>query len=430
MSSEKFDAIIVGGGPSGLSAAYFLAKEGFDVLVIERGAELGSKNVFGGRIYSYILDKYFDGWRNEAPIERWVRSERISFLCKENAVTLEYKRFGESKGYDSFTAFLTKFVSWLGEKVEEVGGTVITGVKVDELLMDDDVVTGVYAGGEKLLSDYTIIAEGINTLLSEKYGLRRKPSLDSVAIGIKEVAKLDENTLNERFTLSSSEYGVSQFLLGGPLNNVLAGGFLYTMKKYVSIGIIVRLENIKIGEIYMKDAIEDFRLHPYISNLLRDATLVEYSAHLVREGGVENIMDKPYGNGYVVVGDAAGFLLNTGFTIRGVDYAMESGRLAANAVIKAHEQGKKDSETLSMYKKYLDKSSIIKSMKKFRKAASYLSNEKLYKVYPELLCKTFNGIYTVEEEPKKLYEAMKEAMKNRVSLFSILRDLWNAKGAL
>ncbi len=84
----------------------------------------------------------------------------------------------------------------------------------------------------------------------------------------------------------------------------------------------------------MKDAIEDFRLHPYISNLLRDGTVVEYSAHLVREGGVEDIMDKPYGDGYVVVGDATGFLLNTGFTIRGVDYAMESGRLATNAVIK------------------------------------------------------------------------------------------------
>ena len=430
MSSEKFDAIIIGGGPSGLSAAYFLAKEGFDVLVIERGAELGSKNVFGGRIYSYILDKYFDGWRNEAPIERWVRSERVSFLCKEDAVTLEYRRFKKSGRYDSFTAFLTKFISWLGEKVEEVGGTVITGVKVDELIMENNVVSGVYAGGEKLLSDYTVIAEGINTLLSEKYGLRRKPSLDSVALGIKEVVKLNENTLNERFTLSSSEYGVAQFLLGEPLKDILAGGFLYTMREYVSIGIIVRLENIKNGEIYMKDAIEDFRLHPYISNLLRDSTIVEYSAHLVREGGLGDIIDKPYGDGYVVVGDAAGFLLNTGFTIRGVDYAMESGRLAANAVIKAHEQGKRDSESLFIYRKYLDESDIIKGMKKFRKTPSYLSNEKLYKVYPELLCESFNGVYTVEEEPKKLYEAMKEAMKNRISLFSLLRDLWNAKGAL
>ena len=64
--------------------------------------------------------------------------------------------------------------------------------------MEDNVVSGVYADGERLLSDYTVIAEGINTLLSEKYGLRRRPSLDSVALGIKEVVKLDENTLNER----------------------------------------------------------------------------------------------------------------------------------------------------------------------------------------------------------------------------------------
>ena len=430
MSTEKFDVIIVGGGPSGLSAAYFLAQAGLDTLIVERGAELGSKNVFGGRIYSYELDKYFDGWRDEAPIERWVRSERVSFLCRDDSVTLEYKRFKDFDKYDSFTAILTKFVSWLGEKVEEEGGTIITGVKVDDLILEDNVISGVYAGGEKLLSDYVVIAEGVNTLLSEKYKLRGKPSLDNVALGIKEVVRLDEKIINERFALSSDEHGVAQFLLGEPLNNILAGGFLYTMKKYISIGIIVRLNDIMRGKVYMKDAVEDFRLHPYINNLLKDGTIIEYSAHLVREGGVKDMMDKPYGDGYVVVGDAAGFLLNTGFTIRGVDYAMESGRLAANAIIKAHGQGDRSAQALSIYRKYLENSMLIKGIKKFRNTSSYLSNEKIYNVYPEILCRIFNGIYTVNEEPKRAYESIKDAVKEKISLISLLKDIWNAKGAL
>ena len=430
MSTEKFDVIIVGGGPSGLSAAYFLAKAGLDVLIVERGAELGSKNIFGGRIYSYVLDKYFDGWKNEAPIERWVRSERMSFLCRDESITLEYRRFKDFDKYDSFTAFLTKFVSWLGEKVEEEGGNVITGVKADDLILKDSVISGVYAGGEKLLSDYVVIAEGVNTLLSEKYKLREKPSLYHVALGIKEVVRLDEKIINERFALSSDDHGVAQFLLGEPLNTILAGGFLYTMKNYISIGVIVRLNDIIRGKVYMKDAVEDLRLHPYINNLLKDGTIVEYSAHLVREGGVKDIMDKPYGNGYVVVGDAAGFLLNTGFTIRGVDYAMESGRLAANAVIKAYEEGDRSAQTLSVYGKYLENSMLIKGIKKFRKIPSYLSNEKIYNVYPEILCRTFNRIYTVDEEPKRAYESMKDAIKERISLISLLKDIWNTKGAL
>jgi electron transfer flavoprotein-quinone oxidoreductase len=46
---EKFDAIVVGAGPSGNSAAYTLAKAGLSVLQIERGEYSGSKNVQGAR---------------------------------------------------------------------------------------------------------------------------------------------------------------------------------------------------------------------------------------------------------------------------------------------------------------------------------------------------------------------------------------------
>ena len=45
MSEEKFDAIVVGAGVAGCVAAYVLAKEGLDVLVIERGNYAGSKNM-------------------------------------------------------------------------------------------------------------------------------------------------------------------------------------------------------------------------------------------------------------------------------------------------------------------------------------------------------------------------------------------------
>ncbi|MFQ5762462.1 MAG: FAD-dependent oxidoreductase, partial [Candidatus Bathyarchaeia archaeon] len=55
MSSEKFDAIIVGAGPAGLAAAYTLAKGGVNAVVLERGREVGSKNVYGGRIYAHAL---------------------------------------------------------------------------------------------------------------------------------------------------------------------------------------------------------------------------------------------------------------------------------------------------------------------------------------------------------------------------------------
>ncbi len=325
MSEEKFDVVIIGGGPAGLSTAYFLAKNGLETLVIERGPELGVKNVFGGRIYSYFLDKHFDGWRNEAPIERWVRRERMSFLCEEDGVTIEYRRFRDTEKYDSFTAFLTKFVAWLGEVTEAEGASVIPGVKVDEIIFEDGFAKGVYAEGEKILADYVVVAEGINTLLSEKYGFRKKHSPESAAVGIKEVIRLDRSTINSRFSLSSDEEGVAEFFLGHPLDKAMGGGFIYTMKEYVTIGTVIKIDNARKGDAYMKDIVEEIRTHPYIKQLVRGGTLVEYSAHLVSEEGLGSLLDKPYGNGYLIVGDAAGTLLNTGFTIRGVDFAMESG---------------------------------------------------------------------------------------------------------
>jgi len=48
---DKIDAIVVGGGLAGLSAAYRLADAGKQVILLERGDAPGSKNVTGGRIY-------------------------------------------------------------------------------------------------------------------------------------------------------------------------------------------------------------------------------------------------------------------------------------------------------------------------------------------------------------------------------------------
>ena len=52
---EKFDVIIVGAGLAGNIAAYLLAKEGLEVMLIERAEAIGAKNVTGGRMYSHSL---------------------------------------------------------------------------------------------------------------------------------------------------------------------------------------------------------------------------------------------------------------------------------------------------------------------------------------------------------------------------------------
>ncbi|MCS7126683.1 MAG: FAD-dependent oxidoreductase [Aigarchaeota archaeon] len=409
--SERYDVIIVGAGPAGLATAYFLVKKGFKVIVLERGSEPGSKNVFGGRIYSYVLDKYFSGWRSEAPVERWVRREKLSLLCKNDVVSLEYEIGREIDGYDSFTTFLSRFLKWMALRVEQEGAIVATSVRVDEVLFDDGKARGVRVGEDKLEAEYTVIAEGANTLLLEKHSLRDKISPKDITIGIKEVIKLGREKIEERFGLIGEE-GLAQFLLS-PL---FGGGFIYTMKDYVSIGVVYR-PLIK-DQVEAKDVIEELRLHPSISKLIGDGIPIEYSAHIIREAGYRDLMSKPYGDRYLVVGDAAGLLLNTGFTIRGVDLAIESGRLAGEAIDRISK-----GEDPSIYVKLLRESEIIQMLKKFRGVPEVLSNHKIYTVYPEIACRILKNMYSVDESPITLRESIREATGSRFSMIKFILEL-------
>ena len=417
--SEKFDVAIVGAGPSGLTAAYFLAKAGLEVVVLERGNELGAKSVYGGRIYSHVLQRLFPGFEKEAPVERWVRKERLVFMTENDAVALEYFKNDELVK-SSFTAYLTKFIQWLGKKAEEAGALIATGVRVDSLIMENGFVKGVIAGDEKLSADYTIIAEGANTILLEKMGLKKRTEPHDVALGVKEVIRLDEEKINERFGVAPDE-GVASLFVGYASNGAIGGGFLYTMKKEVTLGVVVRLDQSARYKIKMHEIAESFRMHSAIRPLIRDGYMTEYSAHLIVEKGPlkENEL---YGNGYIVVGDAAGFELNTGIIVRGVDFAMESGKLAADTIIRAHENGDASKNALSHYVNLLRNSFVLRELYAFRKAPRYLSTERIYKVYPTVLCNFFREIFTVDGTPRRLYPSLRKAMKNKVSLFTLIKD--------
>jgi electron transfer flavoprotein-quinone oxidoreductase len=415
---EKFDAIIIGAGAAGLGAAYRLARDGFNIVVLERGQRIGSKNVYGGRIYSHVFEKEIPEFRKEAPIERWVKKERLTLMNGEDAVSLEL--FSDLS--NSFISILSKFNEWLGKKVEEAGGLVIPGFKVDDLVIENGAVKGIVAGEEKLYADVVIDAEGINPILAMKAGIRSDWQPNQVAVGVKEVIKLSEEKINDLFSLSDGE-GVANLFLGYPSGYALGGGFLYTNKDTISLGVVVRIDSAIAKQIPVYDIVEEFRNHPFISRIVREGSPIEYSAHLVPEG---YHVSKLAASGILLAGDVAGFVLNRGITIRGVDFAFLSGLLAAETVKEAHEAKDFSESSLKAYESKIRSSMIINELEAFKRASTLLSNLRFYETYPQIVCEVLKDAYTIGEESRKIYPILREKMKGRLSLLTMIRDTISA----
>jgi len=424
-SGEFFDVVVIGAGPSGLGAAYVLAKNGFDVLVVERGERVGSKNVFGGRIYSHVFERVLPEFRKEAPVERWVKKERLTILTDEDAAVLEFSsRYPEAPN-DSFTTYLSHFTRWLAKKAEEAGAIVATGFKVDGLLVKDGRVQGVVAGADTIRANVVVDAEGVNPMIARSVGLRDDWEQKDVAIGVKEVIKLPKGVIEERFNLDDGE-GLAQLFVGYPSKYLPGGAFLYTNRDTVTIGVVLRLEHAVRSRVAVYDIIEDLKQHPYVRKLIKGGAVLEYSAHLIPEAGVRGLPAKLYTNGLLIVGDAAGLTLNTGLTVRGVDLAFWSGVLAAEAIKKAHEEGKYTEEGLSYYEELLRRSFIFEELNAFRRAPLFLNNVRIYDVYPKLVCNFLRRVYTVDGSPKKLYRTFVDTIRGGVPLAIMARDIVDA----
>jgi electron transfer flavoprotein-quinone oxidoreductase len=359
MSDDRFDCIIVGGGLAGLTAAYVLAGEGLEVLLVEKGNYSGAKNVTGGRLYGYSLDNVIPGFAASAPVERRIVKERLSHGQGGDMFTVEYASAGlTAPTGESYAVLRGVFDRWLADQAEEQGAMLVYGVRVDELLVRDGQVCGVIAGEEEMEANVVILADGVNSLISQKLGYKEAPGPGQVAVGAKEVIGLSGETINSRLGLAEGEGLAWMFSGCGQAYD----GFLYTNKDSVSVGITMLVKDIDHTENNVPQMLEDFKNSPQIAPLLEGGKLLEYSAHMIPEGGAA-MLPKLYGNGVLLTGDAAALCANLGFTLRGMDLAIESGHLAAQAVLAAREQGDYSEQTLAAYQAALEASVVLNCVK-------------------------------------------------------------------
>jgi electron transfer flavoprotein-quinone oxidoreductase len=417
-----FDVVVVGAGVAGCVTACQLAKAGHSVVLIERGETPGSKNLSGGIMYAHAIKEVFPDFLTEAPVERLIDSNKIVFMNADSWVGVDYTDERLFRDGTAVTVLRAKLDAWLAEQAEGLGAMVMPGVRVDSLLVEGGQITGVKAGDDELRSRVVVAADGVNSFIARDAGLRRKPPTHHQAVGVKAVIKLDAATIEDRFGVAG-DHGAAYALVGDCSQGVGGGGFVYTNKDTLSVGLVLRLDDLVAKKLRTVDVFDHFLAHPLVDSLIKGGELVEYGCHLVNEGG-EAMMGQLVHNGLVLVGDAAGFTLNTGLTVRGMDLAAGSAIAAAKAVSKAIESNNVTASGLASYTANLAGSFAGQDMHTYRRAPSFLETERMYGAYGQLLANVLHGAYGLDGTARKpMLKVARGALKaSGVGLLTLAKD--------
>ncbi|HJV67473.1 MAG TPA: FAD-dependent oxidoreductase [Geomonas sp.] len=431
--TATYDAIVAGAGPAGSSAALTMARGGLKVALIERGTFPGEKNMFGGVLHRLpALEQVFPDFWDRAPLERHIVKKGVTFMTEESSFStlIEAGSFDKTP-YNGYTIFRPRFDRWLAEEAAKAGATLICSSTVDEVIKENGKVAGVTIVGRKgaIKAPVVVAADGVLSFTALKAGLR-KPAFNpgQMAVGVKALLDLPSDVINDRFGLVREQGFANEFV--GCTEGVRGGAFLYTNYDSLSVGLVFHLASLKASGKTPYDLLNSFLEQPQVAKMVRGGRLLEYSAHVIPEGGYDMIPEL-VGDGIVVAGDAAALCNATGVNLEGINLASHSGVVAGQAVIESHRNGDFSRKGLSIYKKMLDESYVMKDLKTYRRAPHMLHNDRIYKEYPELMCSMMEYLYKINGAPKEnISKLFLKAAREKVGLKNLAADGFSAWRAL
>lgn len=424
--ADDFDVIVVGAGMAGSAAAIRLARDGANVLLVERAPEAGSKNLSGGVLWGRDLDRILPGWSEEMPLERHVVRKRFGFLAAGGEVSFTFENEAWKKPpFQAFTVLRARTDAWLARKAEEAGATVVTGVPVERLAWEGTRARGIVQEGSTMTAPVTILADGANSRLSLGTPIRPSAHLTWAAteLGIKETYKLSESEVERRFSVGPGEGHAEEWVAGNLPPGVMGGGFLYTNRDTISLGLIVNIGSLYGQSIPSHELVERYRMHPAIQSRLKDAELVEYGAKLISSGWAS----RPaafHGDGWMVVGDAAGFVFSNGIVVQGMNYAIRTGIEAAETALAARAAHDASAARLREYDQRLERTGILADFRDFEGMDRVKWNPRFYTQYPDALMALMQALMSEDGRPKRhIRDILREARRrSQLSWMTLGKD--------
>jgi electron transfer flavoprotein-quinone oxidoreductase len=434
--AEKMPGIcIIGAGMCGNAAALKLVQEGVPVTLIDRGSPIGSKNISGGILWGRDLEEVLPRFWEEMPFERPITSKRISFLTEKSGFTVEYKNTEwRMPPYAGFAVLRARVDKWLSEQVTRLAQersmadqvNVIEGVLVEGFTYDENKdIQGILQGGEELQFDAYLLCDGANSRLIDQTPLvskeraalgkgYRKYKMAIQSWGAKVIIQLDEKTVEDRFNLMPGDGVANEMSLGFLPKGIMSGGFMYSNKDTVSLGIVLQMHTAWDKRVFFRDVMDAYIRHPYIQPFVKGGEEVEYATHWVPEGGL-NWMPDLYGERILVGGDTAQMVLASGLNLEGMNYAVKSGLLAGATFADAWKAGKNFSKAaLEAYERRLWNSYVLQDLAQFRDITKITGNPRVFNEYPKLIDTVFKGIVWPTGLPRKTY--------GETIMFSMLRS--------
>lgn len=435
-----FDVCVVGAGPAGSLAALRLAQRGLSVVLVERGEAPGAKNLSGGVLYPYELATAISTFAAQAPLERTVTRHVTTFLQPDSTVSLDYSgdhlaRPGTTEGdggaVNAVTVLRAKLDPWLAAQAEEAGAFLMPGMKVDALERDAaGAVVGIRADDQVLRCRVVVAADGVNSFLARDAGLRPKPPAHHLAVGVKAVLAMDPGRIADRFGIEA-DGGAAHAVVGDATAGVAGGGFVYTNRDSLSVGLVLRLDDLVRSGRTAHELFECFVAHPGLRRYLGGAEAVEYGSHLVAEGGLAMVGDV-VADGLVLVGDAAGLTINSGLVLRGMDLAVASGIAAGDAVADAIEAGDVTRTGLERYRTALEATTAMADMRRYHRAPAFFSRRGPYGPWGRTAADVLRSAYTLDGTPRApLRTLVRDAVRRSdVPLTTWAQDAWAAVRSL